>query len=194
MTPVLTPMRYQQAAWAVRNCYFSIRKFKCLAAAVVCLFVGNEVKAASDVTLVWSPNTDPSVAGYNVYYGAASQAYTNVIAAGISAQANIGGLVEGKTYYFAVTAFDAYGDESDYSAETVYIVPGFLTMTRGTDANDTLHVRFPVAASHWYELQVSEDLRTWSTAWQVVGTSNTWVQFDAVATDLKPQFFRVVLH
>ena len=165
-----------------------------MAATVACLFVCSGVKAASDVTLVWSPNTDPSVTGYNVYYGGASQVYTNVIAAGISAQANIGGLVEGKTYYFAVTAFDAYGYESDYSVETVYIVPGFLTLTAGTNANDPLHIRFPVAASHWYELQVSEDLRTWSTAWEVVGVSNTWVQFDAVATNLKPQFFRVVLH
>ena len=165
-----------------------------LAVVLICSFACTLAQAASSVSLQWTPNTDPSVVGYNVYYGGASHNYTNVIAAGISATADIEGLVEGKTYYFAVTAYDAFGGESDFSAETVFIVPGFLTLTPGTNANDPLHIRFPVAASHWYELQVSEDLRTWSTAWQVTGLSNAWIQFDAPVTNLVPQFYRVVLH
>jgi hypothetical protein len=95
------------------------------------LFACNLAKAVSSTSLEWNPNADPSVAGYNVYYGGASRTYTNVINAGNSTNAVIDGLVEGKTYYFAVTAYTDDGAESDYSDEYIYIVPGFLTLTPG---------------------------------------------------------------
>jgi len=165
-----------------------------LVVGLACLFACTIAKAVSSVSLEWSPNTDPSVAGYNVYYGAASRAYTNVVDVGTSPTTEVGGLVEGGTYYFAVTAYDDFGDESDYSVETVYIVPGYLTLTPGTNPGDPFQVRFPVAPSHWYELQVSTDLRNWSTIWQVIGVANTWAEFDAPVINSTPQFFRVVLH
>ena len=166
-----------------------------LVVVLACLFACTIAKAVSSVSLEWSPNIDPSVAGYNVYYGGESRNYTNTITVeGNFASANIGGLVEGKTYYFAVTAYDVFGDESDYSDETVYIVPGFLTLTPGTNPGDPLHIRFPVAPLSWYELQVSEDLENWSTIWQVVGVTNAWVQFDVPVTGSASQFFRTVLH
>jgi hypothetical protein len=161
---------------------------------VACLSACTLADAVSNVSLQWLPNPDPSVAGYNVYYGGASRNYTNVTSAGNFTNAIIDGLVEGKTYYFAVTAYDGFGGESDYSGETVYIVPGFLTLTPGATPGDPLHISFPVAPAHWYELQVSGDLQNWSTVWQVVGVSNTWVQYDAPIADSTPQFFRVVLH
>jgi hypothetical protein len=151
-------------------------------------------KAVSSASLQWDSNPDPSVVGYNIYYGGASRSYTNVMSVGNSTHASVPGLVEGKTYYFAVTAYDAFGDESDFSAETTFIVPGFLTLTPGNNAGEALHIRFPVALSHRYELQVSEDLQNWSTVWEVIGISNIWVQYDAPATSPVPQFFRVVLH
>ena len=73
--------------------------------------------AAKSVTLVWSPSTDPNIASYNVYYGAASHSYTNLISAGNATNATISDLVEGVTYYFAATAVDNAGLESDYSNE-----------------------------------------------------------------------------
>jgi hypothetical protein len=157
-------------------------------------FACTVAKAVSSVSLEWSPNTDPAVAGYNVYYGGESRNYTNVVDAGSLAAGTIDGLEEGKIYYFAVTAYDDFGDESDYSVETEYIVPGLLTMTQGTNPGDPLQIHFPVAPSHWYELQVSEDLQNWSTIWQVIGVSNTWVEFDVPLVGLPTQFFRVVLH
>ena len=176
-----------------RNCplrWFGVR----LVVGLACLFACTVVKADSAVSLQWSPNADPSVVGYNIYYGGASRSYTNVVDAGVVPAANIGGLVEGKTYYFTVTAYDAFGGESDYSEETVYVVPGYLTLSLGTNPGDPFQLRFPVAPSHWYELQVSQDLQNWNTIWQVVGISNTWVEFDVPATGLTAQFFRVVLH
>jgi predicted RNA-binding protein with TRAM domain len=151
-------------------------------------------KGASSAALQWNPNTDPSVTGYNLYYGGATRAYTNMLPVGDTTSATVEGLVEGKTYFFAVTAYDFNGDESDYSAETVYIVPGFLVITPGTNPGDPIRVQFPVAPAHWYELQVSGDLRSWTTVWQTLGVANTWVEFDAPSATTGAQFYRLVLH
>jgi hypothetical protein len=66
------------------------------------------------------------VVGYNVYYGGASGSYTNEINAGNVTTITISGLVAGATYYFAATAYDALGNESDFSSEISYLVPANL--------------------------------------------------------------------
>ncbi|MGA2281384.1 MAG: Ig-like domain-containing protein [Verrucomicrobiota bacterium] len=81
------------------------------------------VFATGSVTLVWNASTDPSVVGYNVYYGGASGAYTNEICAGNATNATISGLVEGTTYYFAATTYAVSGRESPFSSEVSYLVP-----------------------------------------------------------------------
>jgi hypothetical protein len=83
----------------------------------------NSAFAAQSVTLEWNPSTDPSVTGYNIYYGAASRTYTNKIDVGNSTNVTVNGLVEGVTYYFAATAYNILGAESDYSAEVSYTIP-----------------------------------------------------------------------
>ncbi len=72
------------------------------------------------VALAWDPSLDPTVTGYNVYYGTASRAYTNVVPAGGSTTAIVSNLVTGVTYYFAATTYNVAGLESDYSAEASY--------------------------------------------------------------------------
>ena len=62
--------------------------------------------------------------GYRVYYGVASRTYTNMVDVGAATNVTISGLVEGKTYYFAATAYNILGLESDYSDEVVYTIPG----------------------------------------------------------------------
>ena len=151
-------------------------------------------KGVSSADLAWNPNPDPSVAGYNVYYGGASRSYTNVLSVGNTTNATVTGLLEGKNYYFAVTAYDASGNESDYSAETTYIVPGWLLLTPGATAGSPLRVQFPVAPAHSYELQVSSDLTSWTTVWLTVGVTNTWVEYDAPILATGSQFYRVILH
>jgi hypothetical protein len=151
-------------------------------------------KGTSSVDLQWNPNTDPSVTGYNVYYGDASRTYTNVISVGNTTNTSLGGLLEGKTYFFAVTAYDDSGDESDYSDETVYIVPGLLILTPGATPGAPVHLQFPVAPNHWYELQSSADLQTWTTIWQITGVTNNWIEFDPPVIGTGPHFYRLILH
>src|SRR5208283_3115362 len=68
--------------------------------------------ATGSVTLAWNASTDPSVAGYNIYYGGTSGNYTNEICAGNATNATISGLVQGTTYYFAATSYASSGMES----------------------------------------------------------------------------------
>jgi len=81
------------------------------------------VQAAGSITLAWDRNTNAIVTGYNVYYGGACGAYTNEISAGNTTNATIPGLVQGTTYYFAVTTHTASGVESPFSSEVSYLVP-----------------------------------------------------------------------
>jgi hypothetical protein len=82
-------------------------------------------------TLAWDPSsgTNP-IANYNVYYGVASATYTNVVAAGTNTAMSISNLVAGTTYYFAATAVDTSGLESDYSSEVVWQSPLRLEIQR----------------------------------------------------------------
>jgi hypothetical protein len=83
------------------------------------------------VTLAWDPSPGTNViANYNVYYGIASATYTNVVAAGTNTTVSISNLVNGTTYYFASTAVDTSGLESDYSSEVVWQSPLRLEIHR----------------------------------------------------------------
>ncbi len=74
------------------------------------------------VVVLWEPNKEEDLAGYRVYYGTASRNYSQVIDVGRQTNCLVRGL-EGKTrYYFAVTAYDYSGNESDFSKE-VSVIP-----------------------------------------------------------------------
>jgi hypothetical protein len=72
---------------------------------------------AEQVSLAWDANTEPDLGGYKLYYGTASQAYSQVIDVGKGTQVTVSNLNQGVTYFFAVTAYNLQGAESDYSNE-----------------------------------------------------------------------------
>jgi len=67
--------------------------------------------------LSWNPNSETDIAGYRAYYGMASRDYTVKIDVGNVITCEIPGLAVGMVYYFAVTAYNTSGLESDYSDE-----------------------------------------------------------------------------
>jgi hypothetical protein len=77
-------------------------------------------------TLSWSGSSNASIAGYRVYHGVAPGAYQQAKGSGIAAGRVdtfvVTGLAAGQRHYFAVTAHDAQGNESDYSPEASKVV------------------------------------------------------------------------
>jgi hypothetical protein len=73
------------------------------------------------VRLAWHAVPAARVVGYYVYYGTASHSYTLRLAAGRATTMNIGGLVEGETYFFAVASYNAAGVESKFSDEASWV-------------------------------------------------------------------------
>ena len=60
------------------------------------------LRAASSVTLAWNANSETNLAGYRLYYGIASHAYSdNVAVATPTTIITVSNLLEGQTYYFA---------------------------------------------------------------------------------------------
>lgn len=84
------------------------------------------------ISLAWDPSTGTNIAGYKIYFGVGSRAYTNVTAFDIVTNATITlpprpiAPLPSVTYYFAATAYDSTGLESVFSNEvtwTVYPAP-----------------------------------------------------------------------
>lgn len=71
------------------------------------------------MVLTWDPSGDANVVGYRIYLGTASRSYTNSLDVGGATNATITVPDSSATYYFAATSYNAFGDESGFSNETV---------------------------------------------------------------------------
>ncbi len=100
-----------------------------LAAVLLLVAATLSVRGQTSVTLAWDPDAGTNIAGYKIYYGVASRTYTNTTNVGNVTNATISGLIGGTIYYFAATAVDTSGLESDYSAEVVYTNPAATAPT-----------------------------------------------------------------
>jgi len=105
--------------------YRTVRRALFAGVLLVVLIAGARFQAfaVKSVTLAWSPVSQADVAGYIVYYGKTSGSYTAAVAANTGTSAAISGLTEGVTYFFAVSAYDSLGMESERSNEVSYSVP-----------------------------------------------------------------------
>ena len=99
-----------------------IKRYFLLAFSTVIVFyvLGLSNAHSAQVTLAWNPNTEPTLAGYKVYYGTASGSYQTHLDVGLNATYTVTNLQDGGTYYFAVTAYDSSANESGYSNEVSY--------------------------------------------------------------------------
>jgi len=106
--------------------------------------LNTSIALAYSITLSWSaptknadgtPLTD--LAGYIVYYGTQSHNYGYKIKVGNVTTYTDTNLVNGVTYYFAVTAYDKLGNESKLSNE-VSIVKYTLTVNKGGTGTGTV--------------------------------------------------------
>ncbi len=88
------------------------------------IIVFSSVAALSaQVTLAWDPNTGQDLGGYKLYYGFESGNYAHTIDVGNQERYSVSDLAPNQIYYFAATAYDIYGNESNFSEEIFYRVP-----------------------------------------------------------------------
>ncbi|MFQ5899950.1 MAG: PKD domain-containing protein [Thermodesulfobacteriota bacterium] len=83
---------------------------------ILALLMPSSFAGAADVTLSWLPNSEPDIGGYRLYYGNSSWNYTTVLDVGNITNYTITSMGPAD-YYFALTAYDIYGNESDFSVE-----------------------------------------------------------------------------
>ena len=72
------------------------------------------------MTLTWTANGEPDLAGYKIYVGTASGTYYvsgSPFVAGKVTSYTVSNLPKGQTYFFAISAYDSAGNESVLSAE-----------------------------------------------------------------------------
>ncbi len=81
------------------------------------------VNGNNQVDLYWNENRESDVAGYNIYFNFTYDGKYTLI--GSSPYANFVDYeaVNGETYYYAVTAYDYNGNESELSPDVVYSTP-----------------------------------------------------------------------
>lgn len=75
------------------------------------------------VDIYWDPSPDRDVAGYNVYYSYSYNGKYILIGNTTNTYFVDNGAQNGTTYYYAVTAYDYNGNESELSYDVVYDTP-----------------------------------------------------------------------
>jgi hypothetical protein len=78
---------------------------------------------AVNVTLAWDDSPSPNIAGYRLYSGFHSGVYTQAIEVGLNRSTVVFNLTPGRTYFFAVTGYNAASQESAPSNEISYTPP-----------------------------------------------------------------------
>jgi len=161
------------------------------------LFVSGPVQAGQSVTMGWQPSPDSIATGYDIYYGSASHDYTNIIDAGTNTFVTISGLVNGATYYFAATAYDAQNQQSGFSNEAVYTLPlmnltnAVMSVPTGAASAGQFMLTIAGPANQGYEIEATEDLVGWIIIGTVLTDANGSFRFtDTNAANFPQRFYR----
>jgi len=91
---------------------------------------GTLVDSAGQIRLSWEAPTTRAdgtpaidIAGFRLHYGLTSGTYAFLKTVGSHTSSGVSGLEPGRTYYFAITAYDSAGNESRLSDEVAIAVP-----------------------------------------------------------------------
>lgn len=158
------------------------------------LFFQLPVHAGQSVSLSWDATGDPNVAGYKIYYGVASRDYTSSVNEGNVTTATISMPAPATTYYFAATTYDIYGNESDYSNETIYRTPSAAgdpgpaaTLIPAAQAGGRFGFNISGTAGTIYVVQASTNLVNWIS---IQTNAAPFTFMDPQTAGFKQRFFR----
>ena len=192
-----TSTKSNRAVVVLSSAYLSVGTTNILAD---CLPSGGQ-----SVVLLWCKNNDTNAVAYTIYYGTGvttnwvssvydtnypcnppliegtnwCRCYTNSIAFGNTNAGTINGLCSGVTYYFAATASDSDGTQSDFSNEAQYTTPLYATPTNVVVKLTSVGVNLvqfsaKVCPDSLITIQAKDDLRS---------------QWSAMATNLTPDIY-----
>ena len=130
--------------------------FKVVAAV---LLASQAASHAASYQLAWNSNPEPDIVSYKVHVGTYSRSYTRTYSVA-SPAATISDLPDAPAYYFAVTAVNSAGQESDFSSEVSTISPNSLVLTTAlTVSSLQLTVNAPEGTVVRFE--ASTNLQNW---------------------------------
>ncbi len=78
-------------------------------ASVCALMLLAPLSAEADLTVLWDSNVEIDLAGYQIAYGLAPGSYTGTVDVGNQTSYRFTNLSAGRTYYFAVRAYNTSG-------------------------------------------------------------------------------------
>lgn len=129
-------MRVRTAVFNCR-CFLSLNLSAVLFFLIFASFILSTSSAhCAQLTLAWDPNNDASTEGYKIQYGTQSGNYTFSIDVGNTTQHVVTDLQAGAIYFFAATAYDSNGNESDFSTELVVNTPSAPVDSDGDGLSD----------------------------------------------------------
>jgi PKD repeat protein len=156
---------------------------------------------AGQAMLAWEANTEPTLGGYQLYYGQASGNYTANVDVGKQTSYTLTGLTDGKTYYFAAKAYNTgktvwsgfSNQVSKTISSTTAPVAGFSTSPNPASGTAPLTVTFTdtstgtINTNGWsWKFCSSNGTCTTDTAKTVVKTYNTPDTYTASLTVTGP--------
>lgn len=125
----------------------------------------------------------------------ASGEYTDIVTVGNVTSVTISNLVPGVTYYFAITAVNAEGQESGFSNEASYrqepaqVQSVQLQIHSSANGSMMLHLTGP--PSHTYEIEATGDFTTWTVIGTVTLNAGGALDFiDPDAANFPQRFYR----
>jgi hypothetical protein len=182
--------------------YFKTLKRLGLLTLVVCLIswltafnsIGGLVPKLGTVSLTWDPSLG-TVAGYHLYSGTSSQTYTAITNVGNATTITVPGIVKGVTYYFAVTAYDTNGMESDFSPEISYVQASTFTLPPAglrVTADHQIAISMTGVSGHTYDVLATTNLQAWTVIGTVTlnGPLSTFDFVDTNSASFSSRFYR----
>lgn len=149
------------------------------------------VALAAQVTLAWDVSPDTNVVGYALYFGTVTGDYTERMDVQNGLAATVTNLVAGTEYYFVVTAYTADLLESLPSNEVSFLVPGAFQMAQ-TSTRGMAVLGFSGQTSEVIAVQASEDLKVWTTLYELHPATNLPIQIvDPDSARLPQRFYRL---
>ena len=151
---------------------------------------------ALSVTLAWNPSPSGGVSGYYVHAGTSSGFYTNVTDVGNAASMIAPDLTAGVAYYFAITAYDADGNESGFSNELIYtpsVVPVRepATLQLKTTPAGGMRLTLTGPGNRTYDVLASSDLQQWTVIRVLSADNSGRFEFvDPDAANFPARFYR----